>query len=69
MGDHMHTYLLLGGTGAILIYKSIEAHRSYKFQIETILGKPSIEQGLNIATGLLGLSGLIVGFGYFFQTK
>lgn len=69
MTDHTPAYLLLGGTSATLLYKSIEAHRSYKFQLETLLGAPSAENAINVASGLLGLAGLVVVFGYFFQPK
>lgn len=68
MSDHT-TYLLLGGTSAALLYKSFEAHRSYKFQLQTLLGPPNVDQGLNFASSLLGLAGLVVAFGYFLQTK
>lgn len=69
MSDHTHVYLLLGGTSTVLFYKSIEAHRSYKFHLETLLGVPSVDNSLNFASGLLGLAGLVVAFGYFFQAK
>lgn len=61
MTDRNSNYLL-GVASFALLYKCIEAQRSYKFQLETLLGMPSADMGYNIVCGLIGVTGLTVAF-------
>lgn len=64
MSNHNTAYALMGVASALLIYKSVESHRSYAFQVHTLLGAPNVEQGLNFATGLFGFAGVLISLEY-----
>ena len=66
--SNLHIHLLLG-TSALLLYKVIEVQRSYKFQMETMLGSPRAENFNNLLSGVWGVAGLIISVKYLLNTK